>query len=178
MLKQHLEGQTTSNMLSTFRPFVFNIWTGRGRNRSNPRRNRASQRGPRRRRNHPIFACDYANPRLWVAMDTDLEVHRDRDTSVVPWQRTWRPFKHHRCSHIAITAFRCTSGARSAPGDFFQFFNMWTTFRPDFRDQHFNMWTTFRREIANIQHQHLGRSKTTSCVSLRCSPRPPPGKPS
>ena len=24
------------------------------------------------------------------------------------------------------------------------------------------MWTTFRRQIANIQHPHLGRSKTTS----------------
>ena len=52
-------------------------------------------------------------------------------------------------------------------------FNMWTTFRPDFGYQHFNMWTTFRREIANIQHPHLGRSKTTSCVilSYRCRPR-------
>ena len=59
-----------------------------------------------------------------------------------------------------------TKSAWSAPGDFFQIFNMWTTFRPDFRDQHFNMWTTFRREIANIQHQHLGRSKTTSCGIL------------
>ena len=48
MLKQHLEGQTTSNMLSTFRPFVFNIWTGRGRNRSNPRRNRHT---------HTLYTC-------------------------------------------------------------------------------------------------------------------------
>ena len=39
-------------------------------------------------------------------------------------------------------------------------FNTWTTFRPDSRDQHVNMWTTFSREIANIQHPHLGRSKT------------------
>ena len=41
-----------------------------------------------------------------------------------------------------------------------------STFRPDFADQHFNMWTPFRREIANIQHPHLGRSKTTSVGSL------------
>ena len=126
MLKQHLGEKTTSNMLSTFRPFVFNIWTGRGRNRSNPRRRAetASQRGPRRRRNHPIFACDYANPRLWVAMDTDLEVHRDRDTSVVVWPRTLATIQFQTSSlfaYIAITAFRCIAGARSAPGDFFKF---------------------------------------------------------
>ena len=46
MLKQHLGEQTTSNMLSTFRPFAVNIWAGRRRNRSNPHRNRQANGYP------------------------------------------------------------------------------------------------------------------------------------
>ena len=126
MLKQHLGEKTTSNMLSTFRPFVFNIWTGRGRNRPNPRRNRQLAKGYPEGDEitsfSPVITPTRGSGWPWTLT---CDVHRDRDTSVVLWQRTLATIQFQTSSlfaYIAITAFRCIAGARSAPGDFFSKF--------------------------------------------------------
>ena len=172
MLKQHLGEQTTSNMFqhlglqkttceTTFRPAAH--VTARANADGMYTASHVATRVPRTPR---------SQKRVRYTVKIVSESNRARllktyiqPTSPLLPQTIVQP---QACRDYWSSTSKCESWGKTVST-----FDMWTTFRPDFRDQHFNMWTTFRRQIANIQHQHFGRSKTTSCGRPQAKGTPP-----